>query len=186
MPKQPKTSSNLRDAILVSATQLLDEFGPAGLSMREVARRAGCTHQAPYHYFTNREAIITALVTGGFTSLSEVLASARDEGDAVAIGYAYVRFALENPGVFRIMFRSDMYTPESDVNFVSAVASSRKQLSALCKNIYPQASEEQQMALWAYVHGLATLLLDGPPSLQFSNNTQRLTYAKRVLEQGLR
>ena len=169
MPKQPKTSSNLRDAILVSATQLLDEFGPAGLSMREVARRAGCTHQAPYHYFTNREAIITALVTGGFTSLSEVLASARDEGDAVGI-----------------MFRSDMYTPESDVNFVSAVASSRKQLSALCENIYPQASEEQQMALWAYVHGLATLLLDGPPSLQFSNNTQRLTYAKRVLEQGLR
>ena len=95
MPKQPKNSSNLRDAILVSATQLLDEFGPAGLSMREVARRAGCTHQAPYHYFTNREAIITALVTGGFTSLSKVLASARDEGDAVAIGYAYVRFALE-------------------------------------------------------------------------------------------
>ena len=186
MPKQPKTSSNLRDAILVSATQLLDEFGPAGLSMREVARRAGCTHQAPYHYFTNREAIITALVTGGFTSLSEVLASARDEGDAVAIGYAYVRFALENPGVFRIMFRSDMYTPESDVNFVSAVASSRKQLSALCENIYPQASEEQQMSLWAYVHGLATLLLDGPPSLQFANNSQRLTYAKRVLEQGLR
>ena len=42
------------------------------------------------------------------------------------------------------------------------------------------------MALWAYVHGLATLLLDGPPSLQFANDSQRLAYAKRVLEQGLR
>ena len=46
--------------------------------MREVARRAGCTHQAPYHYFANREAILAALVHEGFDELTDMLASARE------------------------------------------------------------------------------------------------------------
>ena len=53
---------DLRSELLRTSRELLDESGPSALSMREVARRAGCTHQAPYHYFTNREAILAALV----------------------------------------------------------------------------------------------------------------------------
>ena len=53
---------DLRSELLRTSRQLLDEFGPSALSMREVARRAGCTHQAPYRYFANREAILAALV----------------------------------------------------------------------------------------------------------------------------
>ena len=53
---------DLRSELLRTSRELLDEAGPSALSMREVARRAGCTHQAPYHYFANREAILAALV----------------------------------------------------------------------------------------------------------------------------
>ena len=63
-PGRPRTSEtrDLRENLLRTSRELLDEGGPTALSMREVARRSGCTHQAPYHYFANREAILAALV----------------------------------------------------------------------------------------------------------------------------
>lgn len=97
--------------------------------------------------------------------MSEVLASARDEGDAVAIGYAYVRFALENPGVFRIMFRSDMYDPNSHPELVQASKAARSQLHGLAKIAYGSEDPRAEATLWAYIHGLAILILDGPPAL---------------------
>ena len=57
---------DLRAELLRTSRELLDDDGPSALSMREAARRTGCTHQAPYHYFPNREAILAALVTEGF------------------------------------------------------------------------------------------------------------------------
>ena len=100
---RPRTSEtrDLRENLLRTSRELLDEGGPAALSMREVARRAGCTHQAPYHYFTNREAILAALVEAGFDELANRLREARDKvgtedlrAVAEASGNAYVEFAL--------------------------------------------------------------------------------------------
>ena len=69
---------DLRSELLRTSRELLDEAGPSALSMREVARRAGCTHQAPYHYFANREAILAALVCEGFDELADRLAVAHE------------------------------------------------------------------------------------------------------------
>jgi AcrR family transcriptional regulator len=57
---RPKADADrdLRGELLRTSRLLLDEGGVAALSMREVARRAGCTHQAPYHYFEDRESIL--------------------------------------------------------------------------------------------------------------------------------
>ena len=66
-------AGGLRDDLLRISRELLDEGGPDALSMREVARRAGCTHQAPYHYFANREAILAALIEAGFHELANRL-----------------------------------------------------------------------------------------------------------------
>ena len=92
---------------------VLDEQGAAGLSLREVARRAGVTHQAPYHHFADRESILAELVTQGFGELKRRLARAhRRSVDPLATrvtsGVAYVVYALDNPGEFRIMFRADL------------------------------------------------------------------------------
>ena len=80
-PGRPRTSEtrDLRENLLRTSRELLDKSGPTALSMREVARRAGCTHQAPYHYFTNREAILAALVEAGFDELANRLREARDK-----------------------------------------------------------------------------------------------------------
>ncbi len=106
----------LREAILAISRDLLNEGGPTSLSMREVARRASCTHQAPYHYFKGREGILAALVEEGYLALETTLREARRRSagaspDAVTrtAGHAYLTWALANPGVFRVMFRSDMY-----------------------------------------------------------------------------
>ena len=119
---------DLRSELLRTSRRLLDESGPSALSMREVARRAGCTHQAPYHYFANREAILAALVHEGFDELTDMLASAREglgSADLRAIltasGNAYVEFALRHPGVFRVMFRPD--AGEGDLNQADDAAS---------------------------------------------------------------
>jgi AcrR family transcriptional regulator len=72
-------SSDLRHRILEASERLLDTEGVAALSMREVARRSGVTHQAPYHHFADREAILAELVMRGFADLTARLAQANDQ-----------------------------------------------------------------------------------------------------------
>lgn len=189
-PKSDPARDLRRDLLLVSR-QMLDEGGPAALSMREVARRTNCTHQAPYHYFENREAILAALVAEGFETLAvqleaanDLLASAGVRAALLASGAAYLGFALGQPGVFRIMFRPDVCDP---ANFPAVQASgtrARAALDRLCAIVLgAQANSAWATIIWAHVHGLACLLLDGPLGLQFQNAAQRDGYLRTVGEQ---
>jgi AcrR family transcriptional regulator len=65
--------SDLREQVLAASLALIEEDGVAALSLREVARRAGVSHQAPYHHFGHKEAIVAELVARGFTRLAERL-----------------------------------------------------------------------------------------------------------------
>ncbi len=189
-PGRPRTSEtrDLRENLLRTSRELLDEGGPAALSMREVARRAGCTHQAPYHYFTNREAILAALVEAGFDELANRLREARDKvgtedlrAVAEASGNAYVEFALTNPGVFRVMFRRDMCDPARFPEVLAAGERARDELRRFAQIIAGErATPEQETALWAGVHGLAVLLLDGLMADELPTLEDRLAYARRV------
>ena len=177
----------LRETILRISRDLLNECGPSSLSMREVARRAGCTHQAPYHYFQGREAILVALVEEGYRDLERALCEAREtsEGRAPqdatrAAGHAYLACALANPGVFRIMFRSDMYDAGAHPGLHAASLAARSQLRSLATLAYGTEDPRAEVTLWAYVHGLATLVLDGPPALGAAQEAQR--FAHDVIE----
>ena len=177
----------LRETILRISRDLLNEGGPSSLSMREVARRAGCTHQAPYHYFQGREAILVALVEEGYRDLERALREAREtsEGRAPqdatrAAGHAYLACALANPGVFRIMFRSDMYDAGAHPGLHAASLAARSQLRSLATLAYGTDDPRAEVTLWAYIHGLATLVLDGPPALGAGEEAQR--FAHDVIE----
>ncbi|MCA9555264.1 MAG: TetR/AcrR family transcriptional regulator, partial [Myxococcales bacterium] len=89
---------HLRDRILAASVELVQEAGIGALSMREVARRAGVSHQAPYHHFSDKEAILAALAEAGFRRLADALEAATG-ADAVealtASGQAYLQFAIE-------------------------------------------------------------------------------------------
>ena len=163
--------TDLREKVLEASLALIEEGGLDRLSMREVARKAGVSHQAPYHYFGGREAILAALAGEGFSKLGQSLvrAAAQAGSEPVkaveAMGRAYVEFALRNPAHFQAMFRADAVPldryPDARKREDEAFG---KLLEGIDKAFSNQPAEVRRtiaIACWAMVHGLATLILEG-------------------------
>src|SRR4051794_5864575 len=106
--------SDPQQRIVQASVQLIEEAGVGALSMREVARRAGLSHQAPYHHFDDREAILGAIAQQGFRMMSDAFERALEAhepslpGRIAAAFQTYVEFALQNPAHFRVMFRPEL------------------------------------------------------------------------------
>ena len=183
----PAEPADLRQRILDTARALLDEQGAAALSLREVARRAGVTHQAPYHHFADRESILAELVAQGFDELARRLARAHSaDGDALAImaasGTAYVVFALDHPGVFRVMFRADLCDPARFEQVMGAGERAHGELRHLVRLVHGGPDDEGLATMhWAQVHGLASLLLDGPLGQRISSRRDRLAFVRQAM-----
>lgn len=165
---------DLRERILDAAVTLIEAEGLAALSMREVARRAGVSHQAPYHHFTDRQAILAAIAEEGFKRLNAGLAWAAGKSGLDAAtrlaeaGRAYVEFAASNPAYFRVMFRPELVSLD---NYPSARAESCRAFTALealvkdavkDKVIGPSLADGTVLVAWAFVQGLSWLLIEGP------------------------
>jgi AcrR family transcriptional regulator len=186
----PREASAMRAAearkrLLDESVRMISEQGLADLSFREMARRAGVSHQAPYHHFTNREGILAAIAAEGFASLDARLVEAR-RGDRAPrevlkrIVHAYMTFAVDNPVYFRVMFRPEL-VPLADYPDVRAPAEGGFQrLVDAVADCHPRTPRDDKRfvevvnALWAGAHGVATLLLDGPvrlnsPELSFDS-----------------
>jgi AcrR family transcriptional regulator len=180
---------DLRRALLITSRTLLDTDGPSALSMREVARRTGCTHQAPYHYFEDRESILATLVAEGFDDLAVRLQAANAiaavEGPRAALlasGHAYVGFALEHPGVFRIMFRPDLCDASRFPAVQDAGTRAREELDVLNRILHTRdADAASATMLWSHVHGLAGLLIDGPLSAPLAMPAEQQAHVTEVL-----
>ncbi|MCU0761818.1 MAG: TetR/AcrR family transcriptional regulator [Hydrogenophaga sp.] len=188
-PTPDHSTPDLRQRILSAAEALLESDGLAALSMREVARRSGVTHQAPYHHFQDRESILAALVSLGFDELTRRLARANQrsvhaDGFAALVesGQAYVGFAIDRPGIFRIMFRPE----HCDLSRFPAArdAGARAHLE-LERMVVLQHGEAADPGLadvyWAQVHGLACLIVDGPLGLQYPGLAERQRFMRQSL-----
>ncbi|MCD6044403.1 MAG: transcriptional regulator, TetR family [Burkholderiales bacterium] len=148
---------DLRAALLRAAGALLEEQGLAGLSLREAARRAGVSHNAPYRHFSDRDALLAALAASGFRMLGEEMAGkgGRERGEA------YVRFALAHPNRFRLMFGGQVAIGRY-AELRAAATSTYEGLVAAFRGQGDIANPETAAAAaWALTHGLAHLLLDG-------------------------
>jgi AcrR family transcriptional regulator len=145
---------DLPAALLRSAAQTLEERGVDTLSLREAARRAGVSHNAPYRHFPHREALLAALAAEGFTMLGEELRHHAGR----ALGEAYVRFALEHPQRFRLMFGGVLSHAKYPDLAGAANAAYRTLRAAFGDLPHP---ERAAAAAWCLVHGLAQLILDG-------------------------
>jgi AcrR family transcriptional regulator len=109
MTTRPFHHGNLRAALLEEAEAMLRDTGVDGLSLRELARRAGVSHGAPRSHFVDRQALLDALAERGFTRLTEVVRSALvTEGlladRLVRVGQAYVDFAVADAALMELMF----------------------------------------------------------------------------------
>ncbi|HEV7962299.1 MAG TPA: helix-turn-helix domain-containing protein, partial [Actinoplanes sp.] len=108
--KQTYHHGDLRRALLDAAAEVIEEQGPAALSLRDLARRAGVSHAAPTHHFGDKAGLLTALATEGYGLLVAELAEEWAATHSfLEQGVAYVRFAIRHRAHFEVMFRPDLY-----------------------------------------------------------------------------
>jgi AcrR family transcriptional regulator len=152
---------NLRAAILAAGAELLEIEGLAALSLREVSRRAGVSHNAPYRHFPDRESLLAALAAEGFALLAEAQRAAAGEQGLRGMGEAYVRFALDHPQRFQLMFGGAVQISRHPALREVATRTFEGLSGALAERA-PGASgaSDASVAAWALVHGLAHLLMD--------------------------
>ncbi|MCA1270125.1 TetR/AcrR family transcriptional regulator [Streptomyces rubiginosohelvolus] len=152
---------DLRRAILAAALDVIATEGPAALSLRDLARRAGVSHAAPAHHFKDRTGLLTAVAAEGYALFADALAGAPDLRER---GVAYVRFAATHPAHFQVMFQPDLHRAD-DPDLLAARARATDALRAGVADL-PSAGRGEDdrlagVAAWSLAHGFATLLLSG-------------------------
>jgi AcrR family transcriptional regulator len=164
MSSTPYHHGDLPAALVRAAIDLLEEGGAAELSLRAVARRAGVSPSAPYRHFAVRDELLSAVAAVGYRELGEALVKAHpaptSADDLADIAVAYVQFALTRPGLFRVMFGGpcDPSAPDR----AAAVEAIHEYLNSIVRQALPKSDPEaMSTAVWALVHGLAFLHLDG-------------------------
>jgi AcrR family transcriptional regulator len=153
---------NLEVALTRAAGKILEKEGVEALSLRQVARRAGVSHNAPYRHFSDREALLAALAEEGFELLGAAQRKAAAAGGLRAMGEAYIQFALRNPQRFRLMFGGRISIARHAQLHEVATKAFDGLSGALSKQLpEAQGARDASIAAWALVHGLAQLLLGG-------------------------
>jgi AcrR family transcriptional regulator len=191
--RKPYHHGHLHEVLLQAAIQLIAEVGPAGFTLREVARRAGVSHNAPYRHFPDREGLLAAVAAQGFRELTQaMLDAAKQESSALGqlkcAGLAYVEFALRRPEHFTVMFDSPIArrkTPDS--------AEAAEQAFGTLVSLVKSGQEEGQLPTgdlgqftllaWSMVHGIAKLAT--AKRLPYKSKADILKFAKFVINQSL-
>ncbi len=152
---------DLKAVILAKAAGLVAERGADGISLRELAREAGVSHAAPAHHFTDRRGLFTALpprACGCWPTRS------RTRGpDFIDAALAYVRFAIDHPGHYAVMFDRSLVDAD-DPDLVAAENAAGAELAHGVGTLDdPRAKDDPQaaaLAAWSLVHGFSLLWLN--------------------------
>jgi AcrR family transcriptional regulator len=210
-PKRPYHHGNLKPALLRAAVELIAEVGPAAFTLREVARRAGISHNAPYRHFREKDELLAAVAAEGFERLADVLGKDTLGKDALgkpekrtragnpdsalrrfqASGVAYVRFALGSPEHLLVMFD----WPLALDRYPELSATAKRAFSVLVGFVEDAQREGSlpggdPLALactaWSLVHGVAKLAI--AKRLPFKSESEILgfaTVAIKTLHEGM-
>lgn len=166
---------HLRQALLDAAVDAVRERGPDAWSLRDLCRRVGVSHNAAYRHFSDRDDLVAAVAQVTMELLVDALRARLTRvppGDVVLrarrrlaeIGRGYVAFAIEEPHLFRLAFRSAVTTgqqlpPERDpYGVLSRALDELVDVGFLA----PGARSGAEMTCWSAVHGFSTLCIEGP------------------------
>jgi AcrR family transcriptional regulator len=191
--RKPYHHGNLREALLDAAIRLIAEVGPTAFTLREVARRAGVSHNAPYRHFRDRDDLMAAVAAQGYGELTQAMVEAAgSKSDALerlkCAGLGYVAFALRRPEHFTVMFDA----PSSELKHADSAEAAKQAFGTLLG--FVKSSQDHgklpggdclQMALlaWTMVHGIAKLAITG--RLPFRSKAEILKFAGFVIDQSL-
>jgi AcrR family transcriptional regulator len=180
---KPYHHGSLPQALLDAAEVVLRRDGMRGLTLRSISREAGVSHTAAQHHFGDMSGVLSELAASGHRRLSSALSLATHavkplQARRQAMARAYITFAKDNPDLFRLMARNELLDATRP-----ALLEARQATSRALANLYGVARSVQDVdadgqaevqpevqpntrqviamtAAWAYVHGLATLLID--------------------------
>jgi AcrR family transcriptional regulator len=189
---------DLRQSLIDAAIALIGEEGISDLSLRQVARRVGVSHSAPYRHFEDKEALLAAVAEQGFQSLQVVMETARQgippdlSQRLEAIGVAYIHFALAHPFHYRLMFGDYRY----NLSKYSALAEAAQQSFMVLVNTIREGqmagifrlADPVDMArvAWSLVHGQSMLALDNKLQVKQGEEFEAfLKFSSQMLIQGL-
>jgi AcrR family transcriptional regulator len=191
-PKGSYHHGNLRRALIDAALGLIEKEGPASLSLREVARRAGVSTAAPYRHFPSREALLAAVAEEGFRLLGDEIRraiAAHDDaprclGEA---GIAYVLFAAAHPSRYNVMLSPELADRTAHPSLEAAESDTRQLLLGAVRD-YQEAGwmssrdpGEMVISAWSSVHGLASLIASGHIPVESSDPAQIEEIARAVV-----
>ncbi|BCK75669.1 transcriptional regulator [Acetobacter aceti NRIC 0242] len=192
---RPYHHGDLRRALTETALAMLAADQNWTFTLREVARRTGVSHAAPYKHFRDREMLLRELARIGFVRLGEVMTVALSSESAsvrekfVAGAEACIDFALKNPGLYRLMFSADADKSADPALHDAAMGTFGILLRLLEEgqrdgSFQPVALSAQAAACWAQVHGLAMLAISGQ-LLEEKVGKEPVQAALNVLMEGL-
>jgi AcrR family transcriptional regulator len=169
---RPYHHGDLRRAVIETAMGMLHEDRGWQFTLREVARRAGVSHAAPYKHFPDKAALLAEMALIGFDRLREALTTAKPtpaesiRNELFAVAQSYVRFGTSNPALYRLMFSEDA-GKAADVHLSERALAAFGVVIELLERgqakgvLRKRDVRGQAAACWAQMHGITLLTIDG-------------------------
>jgi AcrR family transcriptional regulator len=165
--KQAYHHDDLRNALIAEALAMLSETGAAKITLRELARRLGVTHTAPYAHFADKNALFESVASAGFERLANALEAARDSTPPdlalVAMGTAYVRFARDNVNLYVLMFAGQELACDRVEMDIEGDRAFDILIDTMTQRFADSGLDIEKLGIgfWSLVHGISMLEIGG-------------------------
>jgi AcrR family transcriptional regulator len=172
MPAKKRSATEpaleLRDACIVAAQEVIGERGIENLSLRDVARKLGVSHQAPYKHYPSRDHLLAEVMRRCFQRFAAHL-DARPrhddpEQDLDALGMQYLSYAHQHPLEYRLMFSTTWPACAEQFNLAGDATHAFDVLRGVLRRLHGdtaamrEAVELDALYIWSTMHGLAGVM----------------------------
>jgi AcrR family transcriptional regulator len=185
----------LKETLLDAAAALVGEAGPQGFTLREVARRVGVSHNAPYRHFKDKDELLAAVAAQGFARLTAAMKKSSAKGKTALdrlrlCGRGYIEFAMRWPEHFLVMF--DL--PSRAEEYPECASAGEEAFRVLLQCVADAQADDRlpagdarplALVAWSMVHGIAKLANSGRLPFGAARVLEFANYAAHTMVQGM-